>query len=95
LHDLNEPIPRSLFGKYGVVLDGDMLEHIFDVGQAFKIACRWSVLLVANLELVGPIILWGMFFIGSGQSCFLNCSAKQMAFEMQQVILFERGKHAP
>lgn len=36
LHDLNLPVPESLWGKYDVVLDGGSLEHVFNVPVALR-----------------------------------------------------------
>lgn len=32
-HDLNEPIPAGLEGRFGMVFDGGTIEHIFDMRQ--------------------------------------------------------------
>src|SRR2546423_3658059 len=36
LHDLNSPIPVELEGKFGLVIDGGTMEHIFDVRQVME-----------------------------------------------------------
>lgn len=36
IQDLNQPIPDALRGRFGVVIDGGTLEHIFDVPQALR-----------------------------------------------------------
>jgi hypothetical protein len=36
VHDLNDPIPRELHGRFGTVIDSGTLEHIFDVRSAFR-----------------------------------------------------------
>lgn len=43
IHNMNEPLPAELWGKYDTVIDGGSLEHIFDVSQALKncsLLCR-------------------------------------------------------
>ena len=35
-HDLNQPLPASLHGKYDLVFDGGTLEHVFNFPQALK-----------------------------------------------------------
>ncbi len=35
LHDLNLPVPESLCSRFGLVLDGGTVEHVFDVPAAF------------------------------------------------------------
>ena len=34
IHDLNEPIPSEWRGRYGLVVDGGTVEHVFDVRSA-------------------------------------------------------------
>src|SRR5205823_3708563 len=34
IHDLNEPIPSAWRGRYGLVVDGGTVEHVFDVRTA-------------------------------------------------------------
>jgi hypothetical protein len=31
IHDLNEPIPESWHGRYGLIVDGGTIEHVFDM----------------------------------------------------------------
>lgn len=36
IHDLNNPLPPELAGRYDVVLSGGTLEHVFDIANAMK-----------------------------------------------------------
>ena len=36
IHDFNEPIPNEWRGRYGLVVDGGTLEHVFDVRSALE-----------------------------------------------------------
>lgn len=36
LHDLNDPLPEALLGRYAAVLDAGTLEHCFNIAQAAK-----------------------------------------------------------
>jgi len=36
VHDMNNVLPDSLYGKYDTVIDGGCLEHIYNVPQALK-----------------------------------------------------------
>lgn len=36
IHDMNVPVPASLYFKYSVVLDGGTIEHVFNFPQAIK-----------------------------------------------------------
>jgi hypothetical protein len=35
-HDLNDPVPDDLRGRFGLVLDGGTIEHVFDIAQALR-----------------------------------------------------------
>ena len=51
IHDLNDPIPENLHGRYGVVIDAGTLEHCFNIGQAAKN--------VAAMVCVGGMVMHG------------------------------------
>jgi SAM-dependent methyltransferase len=34
--DLNEPMPPELLGRFGLILDGGTMEHVFDIRQGMK-----------------------------------------------------------
>jgi SAM-dependent methyltransferase len=36
VHDLNEPVPEELHGRFDVVFDGGSLEHVFDLPTALR-----------------------------------------------------------
>jgi hypothetical protein len=36
IHDMNAPLPPELKGKYSVVYEGGLIEHVFNAPQAFK-----------------------------------------------------------
>ncbi|MDG2243428.1 MAG: class I SAM-dependent methyltransferase [Rhodospirillaceae bacterium] len=36
VHDLNEPIPKSMVGSYDLVLDSGTIEHCFNIGQVMR-----------------------------------------------------------
>ena len=36
VHDLNDPLPEAMRGRYSVVLDAGTLEHVFDYPQALR-----------------------------------------------------------
>jgi SAM-dependent methyltransferase len=43
IHNMNEPLPESLYGKYDTVIDGGCLEHIYNAPQALmncSLLCR-------------------------------------------------------
>lgn len=36
LHDLNEPVPESLYGQFDFIVDGGTFDHILDIRTAFE-----------------------------------------------------------
>lgn len=36
IHDLNLPVPDHLRGRFGTIIDGGTLEHVFDIAQALR-----------------------------------------------------------
>lgn len=40
VHDLNQPVPPAWHGRYGLVIDGGTLEHIFDIRTALANVVR-------------------------------------------------------
>lgn len=38
--DINQPIPAALERRFGLIVDGGMLEHVFDVKEAFRNVSR-------------------------------------------------------
>lgn len=36
IHDLNRPVPDHLVGRFGLIIDGGTLEHVFDVPQTLR-----------------------------------------------------------
>jgi hypothetical protein len=53
VHDLNEPLPDELRGKYSLVFDGGSLEHVFNFPQALK-NCMEAVTLGGHLITITP-----------------------------------------
>jgi SAM-dependent methyltransferase len=36
IHNLNEPVPQEMKGRFATIIDGGTLEHVFDIRQGFK-----------------------------------------------------------
>ncbi len=51
VHNLNQPIPESLFGQYDFIIDGGTFDHLFDLRVAFENV-------VKMLKIGGRIIQW-------------------------------------
>ena len=64
VHDLNKPIPDAYHGKYDVVLDIGVMEHVFDVKQ-FVRNCIYLLRHEGVLMLFVPLFGWH-------NECFYN-----------------------
>lgn len=42
IFDLNYDLPEELIGKFDIVFDGGVIEHVFDVVKAFKNLCQMT-----------------------------------------------------
>ena len=79
LHDLNEPIPPHLNGRFDCIFDGGTIEHVFDVRQAFSnvgaMLCGGGLFLLVDAanNMLGhgmyqfsPELLWTTFSESNG-----------------------------
>ena len=63
IHDLNEPIPDTLVNKFGLVIDGGTVEHVFNIPQTLKS-------IVKMLRLGGCVVHINSFTINHGFYAF-------------------------
>jgi SAM-dependent methyltransferase len=91
VHDLNEPLPEHLHGRYSVVFDGGSLEHVFNLPQALK-NCMQAVAPGGHLITVTP----ANSFVGHGFYQFspeLHYRALTPANGFEMVTLLIRSGH--
>lgn len=54
VHDLNEPLPAELSQRYGLVIDGGTLEHVFDYPRAIRNALE-AVRVGGHFAAIAPV----------------------------------------
>ncbi|HSI32480.1 MAG: hypothetical protein ACAI43_13825 [Phycisphaerae bacterium] len=89
VHDLNQPIPDHLKGKYDFVADGGTLEHVFNFPQAIK-NCMEMVKVGGTLQVEVPANnLVGHGFYQFSPDLFYRVFAEENGFKVDRVLLFE------
>jgi hypothetical protein len=91
IHDMNDPLPERLKGKYSLVFDGGSIEHVFNLPQALK-NCMQAVELGGHFITVTPVdSLVGHGFYQFSPELFYRALAPQNGFEV--VTLLVRASH--
>jgi SAM-dependent methyltransferase len=89
IHDLNQPVPQNLWGRFDVVTDGGSLEHVFN----FPIAITN---LMKMLKEGGSIFittpannLCGHGFYQFSPELMFRIFTEENGFEVKRIVLFE------
>jgi len=89
IHDLNEPIPENLHGRFDALIDGGSLEHIFN----FPIAVKNFMQLLktgGSLFIATPANnLCGHGFYQFSPELMFRVFTPENGFELQRIILYE------
>jgi hypothetical protein len=89
LHDLNEPFPENLRGRFDLVLDGGTLEHIFDYPSALR-HCLETVSVGGHFITVPPANQYmGHGFYQFSPELFFRVFSAQNGFALRKIVLFE------
>ena len=89
LHDLNEPVPEALHGRFTTVFDGGTMEHVFDVPAVLRNY-------LAMVEVGGRLILHTMAnnYLGHGfyqfsPELFFRVLTPENGYVVERVLLVE------
>jgi hypothetical protein len=89
VHDLNEPIPDTLRGRFTTVFDGGTIEHVFDVAAVLRNY-------LAMVEVGGRLIIHTMAnnYLGHGfyqfsPEFFYRVLTPENGYEIERVVLAE------
>ncbi|MCB4790668.1 MAG: class I SAM-dependent methyltransferase [Elusimicrobia bacterium] len=82
VHDLNKPVPESLYGQYDFIIDGGTFDHIFDIRTSFenvvkmlKVGGRvfqWNAasnFTAATYMSFGPNLFYDYYILNKFQDC--------------------------
>lgn len=89
IHDLNEPIPENLHGRFDAVIDSGTLEHIFN----FPVAIANLMKLVrtgGSIFITTPANnLCGHGFYQFSPELMFRIFTKENGFELNRIVMFE------
>jgi hypothetical protein len=89
IHDLNQPLPESLWGRFDAVIDGGSLEHIFNFPVAIGNLMR-LVKVGGRLVVDVPANNWcGHGFYQFSPEVMFRIFSPENGFELKRVALFE------
>lgn len=89
VHDMNQPLPETHYGKYDFVFDGGTLEHVFHFPTALKSAMQ-AVKVGGHLLLHTPTNNYcGHGFYQLSPELFFRALSPQNGFKMKRMIAFE------
>lgn len=95
IHDLNEPLPPELIGRFDTVIDIGTLEHVFNIGEAMKSMAnmvrrggQFLCLNVADNHL-------GHGFWQFGPEVFFRTFCPAHGYEPRMADLYARGEFQP
>jgi hypothetical protein len=89
LHDLNEPFPTDLRGRFDLVMDGGTLEHIFDYPSALR-HCLQTVSVGGHFITITPANQYmGHGFYQFSPELFFRVFAAQNGFALRKIVIFE------
>jgi SAM-dependent methyltransferase len=89
IHDLGEPIPQHLHQSFDVVIDGGMLEHVFNFPGALKNAME-LVAVGGHLVLLTPANnFFGHGFYQFSPELFFRALSPENGFRVERVVALE------
>jgi len=89
LHDLNQPVPPQLHGRYDLVYDGGSLEHVFAFPTAIR-SCMEMVKVDGHLLVQSPTNNWcGHGFYQFSPELYFRVLAPENGFVVEQMVAVE------
>ena len=89
VHDLNRPLPQSLHGSFDVVLDGGLLEHVFNFPMALKNSME-MVKVGGHLLLIAPANNnFGHGFYQFSPELFFRALSAENGFTIERMLAIE------
>jgi hypothetical protein len=94
LHDMNTPIPPALGNRFTVVIDGGLLEHVYNFPTAMH-NCMQMVQVGGHFLAITPTNnFMGHGFYQFSPELFYRVLCPQNGFAIEQMILFESRHRA-
>jgi SAM-dependent methyltransferase len=92
LHDLNEPFPESMRGRFDLVLDSGTLEHIFNYQAALKHSLELLRVGGHFITVTPANGFMGHGFYQFSPELFFGVFNEQNGFVLRKIVLFETFK---
>ncbi len=95
LHDLNDPFPEALRGRFDLVIDGGTLEHIFNYPAALR-HCLEVVQVGGHFMTITPASgQMGHGFYQFSPELFFRVFSAENGFALRKIVLFDAGREEP
>jgi len=89
LHDLNQPFPEDLRGRFDLVLDGGTLAHIFDFPSALR-HCLELVSVGGHFITTTPANQWmGHGFYQFSPELYFRVFSAENGFRLRKIVLYD------
>ena len=92
LHDLNEPFPENMPGRFDLVLDGGTLEHVFNYPAALKHSLELLRVGGHFITVTPANGAMGHGFYQFSPELFFGVFNAQNGFVLRKIVLFEAFK---
>ena len=92
LHDLNEPFPENMRGRFDLVLDGGTLEHIFNYQAALKHSLELLRVGGHFITVTPANGFMGHGFYQFSPELFFGIFNAQNGFVLRKIVLIETSK---
>jgi SAM-dependent methyltransferase len=89
LHDLNQPVPEKLWGKYDAIVDGGSLEHVFNFPVAVASLLRMLRVGGSIFMSVPANNLCGHGFYQFSPELMFRVFSRENGFELLRVVLLQ------
>lgn len=91
VHDLNDPIPDELRGRYSLLIDAGTLEHVFNVAAGLQSAME-MVAEGGHLATFNPTNnFFGHGFYQFSPELFFRAFSRENGYEVERVLVAEEG----
>ena len=88
IHDLNEPVPDSLKGKFTAIVDGGTIEHVFNFPQAIK-NCMEMLAVGGHYTGITPVNnTMGHGFYQFSPELYFNIFRNENGFRVKKIIIY-------
>jgi hypothetical protein len=89
VHDMNQPIPEGLRGRYSVVIDGGSLEHVFNFPVAIRNCLEMTAVGGHYVTITPANNFFGHGFYQFSPELYYRVLSESNGFEVRAAMMFE------